>query len=43
MKIVPTMPEVGRETLTVIAGAILAAWIVGNMPKLKAWMKQQWS
>lgn len=42
MKILPTAPEVGREALIVIGGAILAALIVGNVPALRDWIKAQW-
>lgn len=39
---IPSLPAIGRETMTVLAGAVLAAAIVGQFPKLKAWMKAQW-
>jgi hypothetical protein len=39
---VPNAPEVSREALTVIAGAIVAAWVIGNLPALRAWLQQQW-
>lgn len=38
----PDAPSVVRECLVVIAGAVLAAAIVGQFPKLKAWIKDQW-
>lgn len=31
-----------REALTVIAGAVLAAAIIGQLPGVKAWIKRQW-
>lgn len=43
MKILPTAPEVAREALIVVGGAILAALIVGQMPAVKAWIKRQWA
>lgn len=42
MKILPTAPEIAREALIVVGGAILAALIVGQMPAVKAWIKRQW-
>jgi hypothetical protein len=40
--IIPGPAQIGRETLTVLAGALLAAWIVGNVPQLRAWIRHQW-
>lgn len=40
--IIPSVPEIGREALIVICGALLAAFIVGRVPALKQWIKQQW-
>jgi hypothetical protein len=40
---VPTPVEVGREALTVIFGAFIAALIIGRFPSVKQWMKDQWS
>ncbi len=34
--------EVGRETLIVLGGALVAAFIVGQFPSVRAWMKAQW-
>jgi hypothetical protein len=34
----PTAPEVSRETLVVIAGAIVAAIVFSKSPALKAWV-----
>lgn len=39
---IPTTDEVIREAIRVLAGAILAALIVGQMPEAKAWIKAQW-
>lgn len=40
--LIPTLPEIGREALIVLAGALLAALIIGQFPGAKAWIKQQW-
>lgn len=42
MKLLPTIPEIGREAIIVIAGALLAAAIMSQLPGLKAWIKDQW-
>jgi len=42
MKFLPTAPEVAREVLIVLGGAIIAAAIVGALPSLRAWIKAQW-
>lgn len=42
MKILPTAPEVAREALIVVGGALLAALIVGRLPALRDWIKRQW-
>jgi hypothetical protein len=39
---VPSASELGRETLIVLGGALLAALIVGQSPALRAWIKRQW-
>lgn len=41
-QIIPTVPEIGREALIVIGGALLAALIVGQFPALRLWVKNQW-
>lgn len=38
----PKPRAIVAEAITVIAGAFLAAMIVGQMPILKAWIKKQW-
>ena len=44
MKLHPVIPEIAREALIVVAGAALAAFIVGQLPpSWKAWMRRQWS
>ena len=41
--LLPTLPEVGREAIIVLAGAVLAAVIVGFLPdNFKQWMRDQW-
>lgn len=40
--LVPTFPEVGREALIVLGGAVLAALIISQVPGLRAWIQQQW-
>jgi hypothetical protein len=42
-KIVPSWPEVARETLIVLGGALAAAVIIGNLPTVRQWMKDQWA
>jgi hypothetical protein len=39
---VPKPAEVGREALIVIAGALIAALVIGQMPGVRAWIKRQW-
>jgi hypothetical protein len=41
--IIPTPEAVGREAIIVIAGALLAAAVIGYMPGLRDWIKAQWS
>ena len=38
----PDGKTIVREAVTVIAGAVLAALVIGRLPGLKAWIKQQW-
>ena len=40
--LVPSARDVGREAVTVIAGAIVAAWIIQQFPSVKAWIKKAW-
>lgn len=40
-KIIPTGPAVARETLTVLAGVLLAAFILSRFPKLSAFVASQ--
>lgn len=41
-KALPTVPEIVREAVIVIAGAALAAAVVSMLPGFKAWMKKAW-
>lgn len=43
MKLIPKPDEIAREAIIVIAGAVLAALIVDNLPGLKAWLRKQWA
>lgn len=38
----PSLPDISREAMTVIAGALLAALIVSQLPGVKAWIKKAW-
>jgi hypothetical protein len=40
---IPNAPEVSREALVVIAGALFAALIIGQSPPLRDWIKKQWA
>jgi hypothetical protein len=42
-KLIPTMPEIGREAIIVLAGAIVAAAVMSQFPTLKNWIKAQWA
>lgn len=42
MKLLPTPQSVIVEAVTVIAGAVLAAFVIGRLPELRDWMRQQW-
>lgn len=39
---IPTVPEIAREALIVVGGALLAALIVGQVPAVRQWIKDQW-
>lgn len=34
--------EIGKEAIVLVGGAIVAAYIVGQFPNLKAWIQSQW-
>lgn len=40
--LLPTVPAITREALTVIAGALLAAAVMSQFPAVKAWIKRAW-
>ncbi len=39
---IPRPADIGREAIIVIAGALLAALVIGQLPAVKAWIKAQW-
>ncbi|WP_341903995.1 hypothetical protein [Polaromonas sp. YR568] len=41
-KIIPTPTEIGREAIIVLAGALVAAFIVGQLPPVREWIRKQW-
>jgi hypothetical protein len=38
---IPTLPQLSREIITVMVGAIVAAAIINQIPSLKAWIQEQ--
>lgn len=40
---IPSVPEIAREAIVVIVGAAIAALVIGQLPALKRWIKEQWS
>ena len=42
-KIIPSVPEVAREAVITVGGAILAALVIGHLPALRDWIKAQWA
>jgi len=40
--LIPKPAEVGREAVVVILGAIVAAAVIGQLPALRQWIKDQW-
>jgi hypothetical protein len=40
-KIIPSVPEVGREAVTVLAGLLIAAFILSRFPKIAAFVSGQ--
>lgn len=40
---VPSPVEITREAIIVLAGALLAAVVIGNLPGLREWMQAQWA
>jgi hypothetical protein len=41
-KWLPGLPEISREAIVVIAGAVVAAFVIGQLPGVRAWIKAQW-
>ena len=42
MKVIPKPEAIAYQALLVIGGAVLAAWIIGRFPTLRAWVADQW-
>jgi len=42
VRVIPVPAELAREALIVLGGAVIAALIVGQIPPLKKWIKDQW-
>lgn len=40
--IFPKPAEIAREAIVVIAGALLAAYVVGKLPTVRDWIRAQW-
>lgn len=40
-KVIPTVPEVAREALILVGGAVLAAALLQAFPGLRDWIKRQ--
>lgn len=38
-----TVKEVVREAIIILAGSILAAWVIGMLPPLKQWLAAAFS
>ncbi len=38
----PKPRAIVTEAITVIAGAVLAAVVIGQIPQLREWIKRQW-
>lgn len=39
----PSVNQVIREAVTVVAGAVLAAAVIGALPGVRDWIKKQWA
>ena len=40
---IPQPSAIVREAIIVVGGALLAALIIGQLPGVKAWIKEQWA
>ena len=40
--IVPSPAEFGREALILIGGALIAAFLMGQLPSLRAYIRNAW-
>lgn len=40
---IPSGSAIVKQALVTVAGAVLAAWIVGQLPQVRDWMRRQWS
>lgn len=40
---IPSLPEITKEGLIVLCGAIFAALVIGQSPPLRNWIKAQWA
>lgn len=38
--LVPTLPELGREAIIVIAGALIAALVLSQLPSVRAYIQK---
>lgn len=41
--LLPSVPQVVREGLIVLGGAVIAAAVIGQLPALRDWIKAQWA
>lgn len=42
MNLLPRPADIVTEAITVVAGALLAALLVGQLPGLREWIAEQW-
>ena len=38
----PAMSDFVREALIKLGGALIAAWVIGQLPPVKKWIQAQW-
>lgn len=41
--VIPAPTDIGREAIVVIAGALIAAFVIGQLPAVREWIKTQWA